>query len=54
MLRSDRFDEIKDTQKLSDEDMAKIGVLKIHPAFRMIALAEPPVIGRKWLNCCRM
>lgn len=46
MLRGDRYDEIKEKQKLSDEDMAKIGVLRIHPAFRIIALAEPPIIGK--------
>ncbi|KAF4526552.1 hypothetical protein B566_EDAN009123 [Ephemera danica] len=53
MLRSDRYDEIKSKHSLSDQDLANIGVLRIHPAFRIIALSEPPVVGGsqgQWLT----
>jgi von Willebrand factor A domain-containing protein 8 len=44
-VRHDRYDEMKEKHKMSDEDLASAGVLRIHPSFRMIALAEPPVVG---------
>ncbi|KAG8240059.1 hypothetical protein J437_LFUL019626 [Ladona fulva] len=46
LLRHDRYDAIKEENKLTDEEMAKSGVLRIHPSFRIIALADPPVIGK--------
>ena len=30
---------------LTPEQMTERGVLRIHPAFRLVALAEPPVLG---------
>ncbi|XP_046400469.1 von Willebrand factor A domain-containing protein 8 [Ischnura elegans] len=53
LLRHDRYDEIKKENNLSDESMVKSGVLRIHPSFRIIALADPPVIGGstgQWLS----
>ena len=37
----------------SENDMKQSGILKIHPSFRIIALAEPPVLNStsgQWLN----
>jgi von Willebrand factor A domain-containing protein 8 len=45
LVRHDRYDEMKEKHKMSDEDLANAGVLRIHPSFRMVALAEPPVVG---------
>ncbi|KAJ9594056.1 hypothetical protein L9F63_014533, partial [Diploptera punctata] len=43
LIRHDRFDEIKSRYSLSDKQLNDSGVLRIHPAFRIVALAEPPV-----------
>ncbi|KAI0224175.1 von Willebrand factor A domain-containing protein 8 [Lamellibrachia satsuma] len=53
LLRHDRYDKIKEENKLTDEDMTNRGVFKIHPSFRIMALSEPPVAGssnQQWLN----
>ncbi|XP_077256082.1 von Willebrand factor A domain-containing protein c12.2 isoform X4 [Temnothorax americanus] len=53
LIRADRYDEIKKEYNRSDEEMRDRGILRIHPAFRLIALAEPPVINSssgQWLN----
>lgn len=53
LLRADRYDEIKTEFNKSDDDMRKSGVYKIHPSFRIVALAEPPVLNSttgQWLN----
>ncbi|XP_032686011.1 von Willebrand factor A domain-containing protein 8 [Odontomachus brunneus] len=53
LVRADRYDEIKKEHGSSDEDMRDRGVLRIDPAFRLIALAEPPVVNSssgQWLN----
>lgn len=47
LLRHDRYDYVKQKYKFSDEDMIKSGVQRIHPSFRIIGLAEPPVIGKQ-------
>lgn len=49
-MRHDRYDEMKEKHKMSDEDLANAGVLRIHPSFRMVALAEPPVVGN-YFSC---
>lgn len=52
-MRADRYDEIKKAHGKSDEEMRERGVLRIHPAFRLVALAEPPVVNSstgQWLN----
>jgi len=52
-VRADRYDEIKKTYSRSDEEMSELGVLRIHPAFRLVALAEPPIVNSssgQWLN----
>lgn len=53
LLRADRYDAFKDKSSLSDEDMLAKGLYRIHPSFRIVALAEPPVIGAaqgQWLT----
>uniref|UniRef100_T1INA4 von Willebrand factor A domain-containing protein 8 n=1 Tax=Strigamia maritima TaxID=126957 RepID=T1INA4_STRMM len=53
ILRHDRYDRLKTEEKLTVTDLDAKGVLRMHPAFRLIALAEPPVIGsstQQWLN----
>ncbi|XP_076766995.1 von Willebrand factor A domain-containing protein c12.2 [Xylocopa sonorina] len=53
LIRADRYDEIKEKYNKSDADLLESGVLRIHPSFRIIALAESPMINRsskQWLN----
>lgn len=53
LVRHDRYDEYKSRYNLSDEKLHDSGILRIHPAFRIVALAEPPVQGSfagKWLS----
>jgi hypothetical protein len=54
LVRHDRFDEMKETTGMTDEQLTESGVLKILPGFRIAALAEPPVIGgsskEQWLT----
>jgi hypothetical protein len=45
LVRHDRFDEFKTRHNLSDQQLYDSGVLRIHPAFRIVALAEPPSRG---------
>lgn len=40
LLRSDRYDKL--VKKLGAEVMEKSNIIRVHPAFRIIALAEPP------------
>ncbi|XP_024941330.1 von Willebrand factor A domain-containing protein 8 isoform X2 [Cephus cinctus] len=53
LIRADRYNEIKAEHKKTDEQMKESGILKIDPSFRLIALAEPPLINSssgQWLN----
>nr|XP_031838808.1 von Willebrand factor A domain-containing protein 8 isoform X2 [Nomia melanderi] len=53
LIRADRYDEIKAEYNKSDEDMRNSGVLRIDPSFRIVALAESPMINSpsgQWLN----
>ncbi|XP_023941851.1 von Willebrand factor A domain-containing protein 8 [Bicyclus anynana] len=51
LLRHDRYDELV-SSGLTQEDLAESGVKRIHPAFRIVALAEPPALGtgQQWLS----
>lgn len=52
-MRHDRYDEIKEEFAKSDQDMQDSGILRMHPSFRLAALAEPPVINSssgQWLS----
>nr|CAD7429314.1 unnamed protein product [Timema monikensis] len=53
LIRHDRYDDLKTQHSLSDEQLRQSGVLRIHPSFRMVALAEPPEqnsSGAPWLS----
>lgn len=57
LMKAENYDEIKSEYKKTDEEMNNSGILRIHPSFRIVTLAEPPVIGSsssssggQWLN----
>ncbi|KAI1899570.1 hypothetical protein AGOR_G00063140 [Albula goreensis] len=53
LLRSDRYQALKEELQLSDQELQERCVFPIHPSFRIIALAEPPVAGsssQQWLG----
>ncbi|XP_043215151.1 von Willebrand factor A domain-containing protein 8-like isoform X2 [Amphibalanus amphitrite] len=53
LLRHDRYDDVMSELGLAPDQMTERGVLRIHPAFRLVALAEPPVLGSgkgQWLT----
>ncbi|XP_076454368.1 von Willebrand factor A domain-containing protein 8-like [Babylonia areolata] len=53
LLGSDRFEAVKEETGLSDQQLAEKNILPIHPSFRIVALAEPPVVGsskQQWLS----
>ncbi|XP_006837671.1 PREDICTED: von Willebrand factor A domain-containing protein 8-like [Chrysochloris asiatica] len=53
LLREDRYMRLKEELKASDEELQERSIFPIHPSFRIIALAEPPVIGsttQQWLG----
>ena len=53
MLRHDRYDAIKQEHNYTNEQLAKRGIHRIHPSFRVVGLAEPPQVGAtqgQWLN----
>eukprot|EP00079_Xenopus_tropicalis_P021730 XP_012813198.1 PREDICTED: von Willebrand factor A domain-containing protein 8 [Xenopus tropicalis] len=53
LLRNDRYQYIKEELQLSDEELQGRSIFPIHPSFRIIALAEPPVLGgnsQQWLG----
>lgn len=46
LLSHDRYDEL--VCHLGEERLEQSGVLRIHPAFRVIVLAEPP--GKSYIH----
>nr|XP_039272426.1 von Willebrand factor A domain-containing protein 8-like isoform X1 [Styela clava] len=53
LTQHDKYDDMKNTLELTENEMRESGVLRIHPSFRIIALAEPPKAGspnQQWLN----
>ncbi|KAE8748569.1 hypothetical protein FOCC_FOCC004745 [Frankliniella occidentalis] len=53
LLRADRYEELRAKMSWTEEQMAAAGVQKIHPSFRIVALAEPPSSGKgstQWLT----
>ncbi|KAL4221611.1 von Willebrand factor A domain-containing protein 8 [Mactra antiquata] len=53
LLGKERYDAIKNEEGLNDKQMAERNILCINPAFRILALAEPPVVGssnQQWLT----
>ncbi|CAN8023758.1 unnamed protein product [Ixodes persulcatus] len=47
LLRHDRYDAIKSSCGFSDGDMKTRQLYRIHPSFRIVALAEPPSSNQK-------
>uniref|UniRef100_A0A8C2U8R3 von Willebrand factor A domain-containing protein 8 n=1 Tax=Coturnix japonica TaxID=93934 RepID=A0A8C2U8R3_COTJA len=53
LLRADRYQNLKEELKIPDEKLQERSIFPIHPSFRIIVLAEPPVIGsstQQWLG----
>ena len=49
--RTGRFDELKCSLGLSSEEMrSQLKLLRVHPAFRIVALAQPPSDKDRWLT----
>lgn len=51
LIDSKKYDELIAAGHKRDE-LTKNGIIRIHPGFRMVALAEPPIIdaGKNWLS----
>ncbi|XP_047456688.1 von Willebrand factor A domain-containing protein 8 [Mugil cephalus] len=45
LLRWDRYQTLKEELQFSDEQLQERSIFPIHPSFRVLALAEPPVVG---------
>ncbi|KAL5014683.1 hypothetical protein ScPMuIL_008953, partial [Solemya velum] len=53
LLRHDRYEHVKNSTGLSEEQLTERNIHKIHPSFRIVALSEPPVVGsssQQWLS----
>uniref|UniRef100_A0A8B9Q0P6 von Willebrand factor A domain-containing protein 8 n=1 Tax=Apteryx owenii TaxID=8824 RepID=A0A8B9Q0P6_APTOW len=53
LLREDRYQNLKEELQVSDEKLQERSIFPIHPSFRIVVLAEPPVIGsttQQWLG----
>nr|XP_015219376.1 PREDICTED: von Willebrand factor A domain-containing protein 8 isoform X1 [Lepisosteus oculatus] len=53
LLQADRYQSLKKELQFSDEELQERSVFPIHPSFRIVALAEPPVVGsasQQWLG----
>uniref|UniRef100_A0A7N6B8M4 von Willebrand factor A domain-containing protein 8 n=1 Tax=Anabas testudineus TaxID=64144 RepID=A0A7N6B8M4_ANATE len=45
LLRWDRYQMLKKQLQFSDQQLQERSIFPIHPSFRVLALAEPPVVG---------
>uniref|UniRef100_A0A3B5MK56 von Willebrand factor A domain containing 8 n=1 Tax=Xiphophorus couchianus TaxID=32473 RepID=A0A3B5MK56_9TELE len=45
LLRWDRYQALKEQLQFSDQQLQERSIFPIHPSFRVLALAEPPVVG---------
>ncbi|XP_072301028.1 von Willebrand factor A domain-containing protein 8 [Eucyclogobius newberryi] len=57
LLRWDRYQALKEELQLTDQQLQERSIFPIHPSFRVLALAEPPVLasgssskGQQWLG----
>ncbi|KAM8820841.1 von Willebrand factor A domain-containing protein 8 [Eudromia elegans] len=53
LLREDRYQNLKEELQVSDEKLQERSIFPIHPSFRIVVLAEPPIIGsstQQWLG----
>ncbi|XP_071782446.1 von Willebrand factor A domain-containing protein 8 [Centroberyx gerrardi] len=45
LMRWDRYQILKEQLQLTDQQLQERSIFPIHPSFRVLALAEPPVVG---------
>ncbi|CAJ1078932.1 von Willebrand factor A domain-containing protein 8 isoform X1 [Xyrichtys novacula] len=45
LLRWDRYQTLKEQLQFTDEQLKERSIFPIHPSFRVLALAEPPIVG---------
>ncbi|XP_059198187.1 von Willebrand factor A domain-containing protein 8 [Centropristis striata] len=45
LLRWDRYQTLKEELQFTDQQLQERSIFPIHPSFRVLALAEPPVVG---------
>ncbi|XP_077393200.1 von Willebrand factor A domain-containing protein 8 isoform X1 [Festucalex cinctus] len=45
LLRWDRYQALKEEQNFTDEQLKERSIFAVHPSFRVLALAEPPLVG---------
>ncbi|XP_028992985.1 von Willebrand factor A domain-containing protein 8 isoform X2 [Betta splendens] len=56
LLRWDKYQALKEQLQFSDQQLKEKSIVPIHPSFRVLALAEPPVVGgsssrgQQWLG----
>lgn len=50
LLRRDRYQALKEELQFSDQQLQERSIFPIHPSFRVLALAEPPVVGASSSN----
>ncbi|XP_063587792.1 von Willebrand factor A domain-containing protein 8-like [Penaeus indicus] len=53
LLHHEKYEAIKNKEGLTDINMQDKGIHPIHPSFRIVALAEPPIVGAaqgQWLT----
>uniref|UniRef100_A0A8C6UA26 von Willebrand factor A domain-containing protein 8 n=1 Tax=Neogobius melanostomus TaxID=47308 RepID=A0A8C6UA26_9GOBI len=50
LLRWDRYQVLKEELQLTDQQLQERSIFSIHPSFRVLALAEPPVVGTSGSN----
>uniref|UniRef100_A0A8C6JZL1 von Willebrand factor A domain-containing protein 8 n=1 Tax=Melopsittacus undulatus TaxID=13146 RepID=A0A8C6JZL1_MELUD len=53
LLREDRYRNLKEELQISEERLQERSIFPIHPSFRIVVLAEPPVVGsstQQWLG----
>ena len=50
LLRASRYDAVQQMQGWSDAQMAESKLLRIHPSFRMVAMGEETLEGKKWFS----
>lgn len=50
LVGSERFEATMEALGLTETELLEKGVHRIHPAFRIVALAEPPTTKHQWLT----
>uniref|UniRef100_A0A3Q1FF48 von Willebrand factor A domain-containing protein 8 n=1 Tax=Acanthochromis polyacanthus TaxID=80966 RepID=A0A3Q1FF48_9TELE len=50
LMRWDRYQTLKEDLQFTDKQLQERSIFPIHPSFRVLALAEPPVVGASTSN----